>query len=210
MSGFFITGTDTNVGKTLASAIVTSVLNACYWKPVQSGIASEPSDQDRLIDWLDLPSSHFHPSNYALKACLSPDQAAALEGVRIDVSTLKLPQKKQQLIVEGAGGVFCPITDDFSMLDLMKQLNLPVIVVCRGTLGTINHTLLTIEALLHRHLSIKGLIFCGELNHANKNTIEKWSGIKTLFHIPYFDNLTKASLQSWIADNKADIREVLL
>ncbi len=210
MSGFFVTGTDTNIGKTLSSAILTSVLNAYYWKPIQSGIANEMSDQDRVKHWIDLPGRRLFPTNYLLKACLSPEQAATLEGVRIDLSKLHLPKADAQIIVEGAGGVFVPLTEDTSMMDLMKQLNLPIIIVSRGKLGTINHTLLTIEALLHRQLKVKGVIYCGELNHANQHTIEKWSGIKTLFHVPYFENLNKDILTKWIDENKNDILENLI
>ncbi|MDR3491262.1 MAG: dethiobiotin synthase [Gammaproteobacteria bacterium] len=210
MSGFFITGTDTNIGKTIVSAVITSVLNASYWKPIQSGIASDMSDQEKVAYLIDLPKDRIYPTNYLLKSCLAPDQAAALVGTRINLATLQKPITDNQLVVEGAGGVFVPLTEDTSMLDLMKQIDLPVIVVARGTLGTINHTLLTIEALLHRQLKVKGVVYSGELNHANQHTIEKWSGVKTLFHIPQFSQVTKEVVQAWIEKNKNTILEALL
>ncbi len=210
MSGFFITGTDTNIGKTLTSAVITSVLNGSYWKPIQSGIATDMSDQEKVAHWITLPADRIIPTNYLLKSCLAPDQAATLEGVRINLETLQKPLIDNQLIVEGAGGIYVPLNEDTSMLDLMKQLDLSVIIVARGTLGTINHTLLTIEALLHRQFKIKGVVFSGELNHANQHTIEKWSGIKTLFHIPQLNILTKEVVQEWIEKNKKTILESLL
>jgi len=210
MSGYFITGTGTNIGKTLISAIITAVLDAHYWKPIQSGIATEVSDQERVVEYIALPGTRLIPTTYLLQSALSPDQAAALQGIRIDINKLQLPKIHKNIVVEGAGGVFTPVTDDNSMMDLMQQIGLPVIVVAHGKLGTINHTLLTLEALMHRKLKVKGVIYSGDLNPANQTTIEKWSGVQTLFSVPHFENLNAAILQQWIGENRSTILKSLL
>jgi dethiobiotin synthase len=204
---YFITGTDTGVGKTLASAILVSLLNAYYWKPIQSGIEDEISEENKIQQLVSLSDDKILNSNYALRASLSPDQAAKLENKVIDLDTITFPSLSENLIVEGAGGVYVPVNDEQSMLDVMQKLNLPVIIVARGTLGTINHTLLTIEALRQKELDIHGVIFSGELNFQNQLAIEKWGQIKTLFHIPYFEKLNRESVQTWININRDQLWE---
>jgi len=210
MKQFFITGTDTGVGKTIVSAIVTQVLDGCYWKPIQSGLADDEADQVTVKKLTDLPEQNFFSSIYELQASLSPHHAAELEKVNIDIQQCRHPPFKRALIVEGAGGVFVPVNGHACMLDLMKHLNFPVIVVTRGTLGTINHTLLTINALRYHGIPIHGVVFNGELYHANQKTIEQWSGIRTLFHVPYFDTLEKFALQQWIQVQKKNILAELI
>lgn len=198
--GYFITGTDTGVGKTLVAAILTWILKGCYWKPIQSGLCEDPSDLEQVKNLTELPNDHFFPSRYLLKAPLSPDQAAALEEVTLDLNQCELPQTDKTLIVEGAGGAYVPLNDQHSMLDLMKKLSLPVIIVARGTLGTINHSLLTIEGLRQRGILIHGLVLNGPLNPANKKAIEKWGQVRTLFHVPFFDTISPSLLKRWIYD----------
>ena len=209
MNKFFITGTDTGVGKTLTAAAITLALKACYWKPIQSGVSDEISDCERIQTLTGLTSTHFYPSNYVLQASLSPDQAARLEAIEINLSNCQKPMTDGPLVVEGAGGVFVPLNQVDCMLDLMQQLALPVIIVCRGSLGTINHTLLTIEALRQRQLTIKGIIFSGHLNPDNQMAIEKWGKVNTLFHLPYFEQLTKNFFQTWVIKNQQKITESL-
>ena len=115
----------------------------------------------------------------------------------------------QPLIVEGAGGVFVPVNDHETMLDLMKQLQLPVIVVARGTLGTINHTLLTLEVLRQRNIAVHGVIFSGHLNPLNVKTIEQWGGAKILFHVPFLDNVNQTELQKWLKQEGKEIHDSL-
>jgi dethiobiotin synthase len=207
MKGLFITGTDTNVGKTLVSAILTMGLNANYWKPIQSGIQDEISDGEQIQSLSQLPHSNFFLSTYSLKASLSPHTAAELENIEIDMQACQLPQSSKPLIVEGAGGVYVPINQNHCMLHLMKQLGLPVVVVARGTLGTINHTLMTLHALKAHKIEVKGVIFSGELNPANQTTIEQWAQIKTLFHVPYFDEISHQKINGWVTHNKELIAE---
>jgi malonyl-CoA O-methyltransferase len=198
--GYFITGTDTGVGKTLVSAILTWVLQGCYWKPIQSGVQEEMSDLERVQQLTRLPAEHFSPSRYVLQAPLAPDQAAALENLSLDLDECQLPQTDKPLIVEGAGGVQVPINEQHNMLDLIKKLALPVIVVARGSLGTINHTLLTLESLRSRGLPIHGVVLNGPLNPANQKAIETWGQVRTLFHVPFFDTIDALILQRWIYD----------
>ncbi len=210
MNKFFITGTDTNVGKTLVSAVLTLALQGYYWKPIECGLADEISDYKTIQQLTALPDIHFFPSNYSLKASLSPHQAAELENITIDINNCQLPMNSQPLIVEGAGGVFVPINQHECLLDLMKKFHLPIIIVSRGTLGTLNHTLLTIEALRTRGLNIYGVIFSGELNLKNQTTIEKWGEVKTLLHVPWFKEVTRNSLQTWVSQEKQKILEVFI
>lgn len=210
MKQFFITGTDTGVGKTIVSAIVTQVLEGCYWKPIQSGVADEAPDRVMVQSLTDLPAQHFFSSVYELQASLSPHHAAELEAIDIDIQQCQLPPFERALIVEGAGGVFVPINARASMLDLMKHFHFPVIIVTRGTLGTINHTLLTIHALRQYNIPIQGIVFNGMLYHANQKTIEQWGGVRTLFHVPYFAELEKSALQDWVHTNKETILAELL
>lgn len=198
--GYFITGTDTGVGKTLVSAVLTYVLKGCYWKPIQSGLQDDLPDSEQVKQWTSLAADHFFPSRYLLQAPLSPDQAASLEKVTLDLDECQLPVTKRTLIVEGAGGIYVPLNDKQNMLDLMKKLALPVIIVARGTLGTINHTLLTIEGLRRNQIPIHGVVFNGKLNPANQKAIENWGQVRTLFQVPFFDTIDASILQRWIYD----------
>lgn len=200
MNSYFITGTDTGVGKTLACAVLTYVLKACYWKPIQSGIEDSASDTQTVQQLTELSADHFLNPAYQFKASLSPDQAAAKEGVTIDIDQIQLPSTTKPLVVEGAGGIYVPINNNHCMLDLIQKLALPVIIVARGTLGTINHTLLTIEGLRQNKMAIHGIIFNGELNPANQKAIEKWGKVRALFHIPKFDKIDASTIQRWIYD----------
>lgn len=204
---FFVTGTDTGVGKTIVSAILTLLLDGCYWKPFQSGAADEISDHERVQQLTNLDETRFIPSTYTLQASLSPYLAACLENIEIDLAQCVVPSTTKHLIVEGAGGVLVPLTSRALMIDFMQQLNLPIIIVSRGTLGTINHTLLTIQALRQRNLPIYGIIFCGKLDISNQSMIEKISQVRTLFHIPQFNELNKVVLHNWLSEHRALLRE---
>lgn len=207
---YFVAGTDTGVGKTLASAIIAVAIGADYWKPIQSGIADEISEQEKIKQLTHIDNKKILASVYSLKASLSPDQAAKLENITIDMKKCVLPDTDNHLIVEGAGGVMVPLNEHDCLIDLMEKLQLSVIVVARGTLGTINHTLLTLEALRKRNLPVHGVVFSGNLNKDSQRAIEKWGNVNTLFHIPHFDTLDQATITHWLTHNKNRIREVLL
>ena len=210
MSHFFITGTDTNVGKTITSAVLVRALNAYYWKPIQSGLQDDQPESVIVQKLTGFSDEYFLPTIYSLKASLAVAHAAELENKIIDLSQCVLPQiKKESLIIEGGGGVFHPLNASETMMDLMKKYSMPVIIVSRGTLGTLNHTLLTLEALRQRNIRIHGIVFCGELTIKNQKTIEQWGQVRTLFHIPYFEKLTPDSLQTWVDAQKEIILEGL-
>ena len=194
--GFFITGTDTDVGKTVASAWAVLHLNGAYYKPVQSGIDDGMSDNETVRALTDLDDQSFFPSDYNLGAPLSPHEAARLESVRIDMTALRLPSSTRPLIVEGAGGVLVPLNENALMVDLMARFALPLIVVARSGLGTINHTLLTLEALRGRGLAVAGVIMNGGENTANRKAIETYGGTRILGVLPRFDPLSRERLLS--------------
>jgi dethiobiotin synthetase len=209
MSGYFVTGTDTNVGKTLVAAALTLAFKGYYWKPVQSSLADFPADTKTVQQLTELSDEHFFPNSYALQANLSPNQAAALENITINMFACTLAAPRYPLIVEGAGGVMVPLNAEQNMLDLMEELALPIVIVARGTLGTINHTLLTIQALRQRRLKIHGIVYSGELHNENQKNIEEWSGVRTLFHLPQFAELTNNNFQTWVRQHRDSIQESL-
>ncbi|WP_396187875.1 dethiobiotin synthase [Flavobacterium sp.] len=184
----FITGIGTDVGKTVVSAIVVEALEADYWKPIQSGDLDN-SDTDKVKARVSNTKSIFHPNAYALQTPASPHYSAAIEGVTIDLNAIKEPKTKNHLVIEGAGGVFVPLNETDTIIDLI-QPDYKVIVVSRHYLGSINHTLLTIEALKLRNISIAGIIFSGDENQATEHIILSKSSLPMLGRIenePYFD-----------------------
>lgn len=184
----FITGIGTDVGKTVASAIVVEALEADYWKPIQSGDLDN-SDTDKVKARVSNTKSIFHPNAYALQTPASPHYSAAIEGVTIDLNAIKEPKTKNHLVIEGAGGVFVPLNETNTIIDLI-QPDYKVIVVSRHYLGSINHTLLTIEALKSRNISIAGIIFSGDENQATEHIVLSKSSLPMLGRIenePYFD-----------------------
>jgi dethiobiotin synthase len=170
-NGYFVTGTDTGVGKTVVSAILCSGMQADYWKPVQTG-TNESRDSEFLKDF----SKTIFPEAYKLREPLSPHAAARLENVDISLEKIvaACPSTTGSLIVEGAGGVLVPLNEHHLMIDLIQKIELPAIVVSRSTLGTINHTLLTLEALRNRQISIAGIVMVGPANPQNRDALEKY------------------------------------
>lgn len=197
----FITGTDTDIGKTIVAAILTSGLKAAYWKPVQSGLA-DGTDTDSIKKLTGLPEKHFFPETYRLKNPLSPHAAAMIDGVTIDLERFKLPQSNafKHLIVEGAGGIMVPLNEKEFMLDLMKKLDLPVLLVSRSTLGTINHTLLSIHILKQNGLNIFGVIMNGPKNPSNREAIEHFGQVPVIAEIEPIENLAHDNLKKIFSD----------
>lgn len=188
--GFFITGTGTGVGKTLVSIGLCLKFQANYWKPVQTG---EPTDEDYVRNFL--PQKRIYPGAVHLKAPLSPNQAARLQKRKVQVSDIKKPAKKGFLIIEGIGGVFVPLNDKETVLDLIIHLKLPVIVVALSGLGTLNHTLLTLSALRECKISVLGLVLSGPPHPQNKRDLEHWGKAPILWELKPLAVITKKSLK---------------
>ncbi|MBV1923568.1 MAG: dethiobiotin synthase [Flavobacteriaceae bacterium] len=185
---YFITGISTDVGKTIASAICVEALQADYWKPIQAG-ELEYSDTDKVKELVSNKKSKFHSGAYNLTAPMSPHAAAKIDDVIISSEKIKRPSTKNNLVIEGAGGLLVPLNDKETILDLIKPKD-KVIVISRHYLGSINHTLLTLELLKQKNLKVHGVIFSGNENEETENIIQKISGVKILGRIdeePYFD-----------------------
>lgn len=196
---FFITGIGTEIGKTVVSAILTEYFQADYWKPIQSGDLHW-TDTMKVQSLISNTKSVFHPERHRLNAPLSPHASAALDGVQIKLSDFTLPQTSNHLIVEGAGGLMVPLNDQDVMLDLIQQVQIPVILVSRNYLGSINHTILTIEALQHRQISIAGIVFNGEPNSATETFIEKYSQLPVLFRVGDLPEISPKVISKFIKE----------
>lgn len=184
----FITGIGTDVGKTVASAIVTQALEADYWKPIQAGDLDH-SDADKVKALVSNKQSQFHPNAYALKTPASPHHAATLDGIVLDIKKIQEPLTINHLVIEGAGGILVPLNDTDSIIDLIQKDH-KVVVVSRHYLGSINHTLLTFEALKNRNITVVGIIFSGDENQATESIILKRTKANCIGRIenePYFD-----------------------
>jgi dethiobiotin synthetase len=193
MDGFFVTGTDTDVGKTLVSAWLLTQLDASYWKPVQAGM--EPETDAALVQRLaELPAARILPEAYLLPEPVAPHEAARKAGITIDMAKLEAPQHDGLIVVEGAGGLMVPLTDDAYMIDLAAELDLPILLVCRSTLGTINHTLLSIEAIRRRGLPLAGVVITGPETPHNRAAIERYGQIEVIAEIPWLETINRAVL----------------
>ena len=170
-SRIIIAGTDTNVGKTIVSSLLVNKLDAHYWKPVQCGDLDTGGDSATVKKLSGIKANRIIPEAYRLKLPASPNQAAAAEGITIDKENLKLPNHEGALVVELAGGLMVPLRDDWLQIDQVKVWNLPVVLVARSGLGTLNHTLLSIEALENRNIKVATLILNGEKHKENYNTL---------------------------------------
>lgn len=184
---FFVSGTDTDIGKTFVSAILTAGLKAHYWKPIQSG-SLEGTDTNFIKSVTKLPAAHFHEELVSLKAPLSPHEAAEEEFIKIKENELVIPDNLKSLdahvIIEGAGGLMVPINWDFMIIDLIKKWEIPVVLVIRSALGTLNHTLLSLEALKSRGISVFGLIMNGPINQGNFKSLSRLTNVPILAQIP--------------------------
>lgn len=200
----FVTGIGTDVGKTVASAIIVEALQADYWKPIQAGDL-ENSDSHKIKSKISNKKTTFYQNAYALQTPASPHAAAAIDGITIDIKQIIEPKTSNHLVIEGAGGILVPLNDTDCILDLI-QPDYKVIVVSRHYLGSINHTLLTIEALQNRKCTIAGILFSGDANKATEEIILSKTGLPCIGRIeeePYFD----ANVVAYYADK---FRETLL
>lgn len=193
MQNYIIAGIGTEIGKTIASAILTEYLQSDYWKPIQSG-SIENTDSQTVKTLISNSKTVFHPEAYLLKEPLSPHAAADLENIEIVLDKIALPQSTNRILVEMAGGVMTPINHHQTNLDLIKKLDLPIILVIKNYLGSINHSMLTIKILQANGINIKGLIFNGEVNHYSEKFIVENTQLPVLAHFPHLSVLSSENI----------------
>lgn len=201
----FVTGISTEVGKTIASAIITEALQADYWKPVQAGDLDN-SDSDKVRRLISNPKTKIHPNSYALHTPMSPHAAADIDGVQIDLEKIIEPETENRLVIEGAGGLLVPLNDTKTILDIIKP-NYKVVVVCRHYLGSINHSLLTINTLKEKGFNM-GIIFSGDRHPTTESIILKKTGVGMLGRIneeSQFDKVTILNYASALKENLEDL-----
>jgi len=204
MKRFFVTGIGTDVGKTVVSGILTEALEADYWKPVQAG-SLDSTDTHTVRSLVSNSHSFFHPEAYHLQAPMSPHAAARLENRELDLQQISVPETSNNLVIEGAGGLMVPLNDKFLVLDLLTKMKSPVVVVSRNYLGSINHTLLTLEILKYRQIPVAGIVFNGEPNPDSEDFILNYTGVFRLFSVPFLPELNGEI----IAEQARNIRPTL-
>ncbi len=188
----FVTGTDTSVGKTIVSSILCLKLGWKYWKPIQSGM-EDVTDSDCLRHFLH--SADVLDESYRLQHPLSPHTSAEMAGIEIDIELiLRQAENMKNTVIEGAGGLLVPINKDFLVIDLIQKSKAVPLLVARSGLGTINHTLLSIEALRRRKIEPLGVVMVGEKNQRNKESIEFYGEIKVLGEIPVLSTISRSAL----------------
>lgn len=198
--GYVVTGTDTGIGKTVVAAGLAGTLAAAYWKPIQAGLA-EPTDSAVVAKLAGKRLKSIIPEAYRLQTPSSPHEAARLDGVVIQASELQLPIASDPLIVEGAGGIMVPIGDEELLLDAFARWSLPMILVARTALGTINHSLLSIKALRSAGLEVAGIVFVGDANSPSEEAIVRFGGVRHLGRLPWLDPLTAETLAAALEAN---------
>lgn len=190
----FISGTDTDIGKTVISSMLVAGLKAGYWKPVQAG--KDPiTDTQFVRKTTGFEDSHFYPERFLLTEPMSPHAAAEIDNVSIRLDDFKIPKHTQKhLIIEGAGGLIVPLNDTDYVIDLISKLQTPTLLVAKSGLGTLNHTLLSVEALQRRKIELFGIVLVGDRHPSNEETIKKMSGTNHLWTIPILESINPHSL----------------
>lgn len=196
--GLIVTGTDTGIGKTVFAAALAGALGATYWKPIQCGLEGG-GDTERVQALSGLPPNRIHPEAYRLAMAASPHRAAEAEGVEIRLAKLELPEVAGPLVIEGAGGLMVPVNRQTLFIDVFASWHLPVVLVARTALGTINHSLLSIEALNGRNIPILGIAFVGEEIADTERTICEMGNVRRLGRLPPLDTLTPEKLAAAFA-----------
>jgi dethiobiotin synthetase len=194
-----VSGTDTEIGKTVFAAALADQLGACYWKPIQSGLDGE-TDSQVVARLGGLSCDRILPERYLLKTPVSPHQSAAIDRVNIDVATLDVPDTGgRPLVIEGAGGLMVPLDRSTLYIDIFAQWRLPVVLCARTALGTINHSLLSIEALRHRGIELLGIAFLGDSNPESERAICEIGRVQRLGRLPRLSPLTRGTLREAFA-----------
>lgn len=188
-----VTGTDTGIGKTVAAAALVGLLDTDYWKPIQAG-REGGTDRDTVLRLTAAAPARIHSEAYCFATPASPHRAAAIDGLSIERARLVPPATSRPLIIEGAGGLMVPLTRDMLQVDLFASWRFPVVLVAATRLGTINHTLLSLEALARRHIPVAGLLFVGDENSDSQRTIIDFAGVPALGRLPWITPLDAAGL----------------
>jgi len=192
---YFVTAIGTDSGKTLVSAILTEFLKADYWKPIQSGF---PRDTETVSELISNTKTVFHEESYLLKTPASPHASAKIDNVKISLENIQLPQNRSNdLVIEGAGGVLVPLNENDYVIDISRQFSCKIILVSNLYLGSINHTLLTIDYLKKYNLPVQGIIFNGEPNQESESIILNKSGYKCLLRIPRLVKVDKGTVKKY-------------
>jgi dethiobiotin synthetase len=194
----FVTGTDTNVGKTVFAAGLTGLLDGYYWKPVQAGLDGE-ADSSVVRRLSGVPADRVLPEGWRLTTAASPHLAAERDGVALDIARLTLPTLNRPLVIEGAGGLMVPLTRQDLFIDVIARWGVAVVLCARTSLGTLNHTLLSLEALRRRAVPIVGVAFVGEPHADNERTIGEMGNVPVLGRLSILEPLTAESLKSGFA-----------
>ena len=194
MNNYFVTAIGTDCGKTLVSAILVKFLLADYFKPVQAGF---PTDTETVKSLITDNQSIFHKESYLLQMPASPHAAARAEGIEVKLENIILPKTTNNLVIEGAGGVLVPLNDNDFVIDIAKQFDCRVVLVANLYLGSINHTLLTINELKRRNINVLGIIFNGEENKASEAIVLKHSGYKCLLRINKEENINQETIKKY-------------
>ena len=201
---FFITGTDTSVGKTLFCSILMDKFLYDYWKPIQTGNKND-NDTIYIKKICKIPSNRFYKPAFSFRKSLSPHQAAKYENVSINLNNIKKPITNNPLIIEGIGGILVPLNNKNLIIDLIKKLKFPVIIVSRSTLGTINHTLMKIKILRKNKIKIYGVVLNGVMNKKNAQSIEHFGKVKVLAQIPFFKKISLKKIKNFTNQNPLKI-----
>jgi len=194
MVKYFVAGIGTGIGKTLVSAVLTEKIEADYWKPIQSGDL-DVSDSLMIKQLITNKKTIIHPESYRLNSPLSPHLSAKLDNIEIELPKIQIPKTDNNLIIEGAGGLMVPLNERELLIDLIKALNVEVILVSQNYLGSINHTLMSVNLLKQYNIEIKGLIFNGKENSETQRYILQYTNVNHLGSIPQFENVNKENIK---------------
>jgi len=203
-----IVGIHTDIGKTIASAVLAEALGADYWKPVQAG-SLDCSDSMLVKSLLSNGTKRVHPEAVLLTEPQSPHAAAKSDGIQIDHTHFLLPDTNKTLLIETAGGVLSPVSDHATMADFIQYFNLPALLISNNYLGSINHTLLSIEVLKKRGINILGVVMNGTENASSEEFIEAYTGVPIIARIPFFENLNSANIKQCAAEIRSSFLEKL-
>lgn len=187
----FVTGIGTEIGKTIISSVLVQALKADYWKPVQAGDLDD-TDSHKIERYAE--AAKIHPEGFRLNTPMSPHAAAAIDGVEIHLDDFHIPKTDNHLIIEGAGGLYVPLNDKDCVIDLLAKIQIPVVLVSRNYLGSINHTLLSINALKNRNVPIYGVIFNGKSTPTTEEVIERMTGVKVLGRVEEMTEINRAGI----------------